>query len=164
MRRGTSSFPIWCSVVLLVLAGIVSVAHAQVLYGSLTGNVTDPTDAGIPGAQVEATNVGTGVALQAQTDGRGAFILNNVQLGTYKVTLTAKGFQTTVISDVVVNANEVRRVDMKLQLSQATQTVEVSADAAVLQTDKSDVHQQITAQEVTELPLVITKASGFHHA
>ena len=161
MKRGTSSFPIWCSVVLLVLSGLISVAHAQVLYGSLTGNVTDPTDAGIPGAQVEATNVATGLALQAQTDARGTFILNNVQMGTYKVTFTSKGFQTTVVGDVVVNANEVRRVDMKLQISQAAQTIEVSANSAVLQTDKADVHAEITAQQVEELPYSGTEGKNF---
>src|SRR5690348_13727030 len=115
MTRGNSPFPIWCSVVLLVLSGVFSVAHAQVLYGSLTGNVTDPTDAGVPGAKVEAANVDTGLSRQADTDVRGAYVFSNLQLGRYKVTVTANGFQTTAISDVAVNANEVRRVDVKLQ-------------------------------------------------
>ncbi|MBZ5577232.1 MAG: TonB-dependent receptor [Acidobacteriia bacterium] len=152
MRRRTSSSLIWCAAALLVFAGAGSVAHAQVLYGSLTGNVIDPADAAIPGAKVQAVNVNTGVTRQDETDARGAFLFNNLQLGTYKVTVEAKGFQTTVVSDVVVNANEVRRVDFNVAISRATQTVEVSANAAVLQTDKSDVHQVITAQQVTELP------------
>ncbi|HEY1241381.1 MAG TPA: carboxypeptidase-like regulatory domain-containing protein, partial [Bryobacteraceae bacterium] len=137
---------------LLVLAGVLSVAHAQVLYGSLTGNVTDPTEAGILGAKVEATNVLTGLSRQADTDARGAYVFNNLQAGTYRITATAQGFQTTTVSDVIVNANEVKRVDFHTQIATATQTVEVAADAAALQTDKSDVHQEITAQQVTELP------------
>ena len=114
MKRRILSFPTWGSVALLVFSLFIKAADAQVLYGSLTGNVTDPTDAAVPGAQVQATNVGTGVTLQTVTDARGAYIVNNVQMGTYKVTFTAKGFQTSVVNDVVVNANEVRRVDVKL--------------------------------------------------
>jgi len=160
MTRG-SSFWIWCAAALLVLAGVASVAHAQVLYGSLTGNVTDPTDAAIPGAQIQATNVGTGVSRQAQTDPRGAYLFSDLQMGTYKVTATAKGFQTTVTDNLVVNANEVRRLDFNLAISQATQTVEVSAAAAILQTDKADVHAEITAQQIVELPYNGSQGKNF---
>jgi hypothetical protein len=134
------------------MAGAVSVAPAQVLYGSLTGNVIDPTDAAIPGAKVEATNMGTGVSRQAETDSRGVYLFRDLQLGIYRVAVDARGFQTTVVSDVVVNANEVRRIDFNVKIAQATQSVEISANAAVLQTDKSDVHAQIASQEVVELP------------
>jgi hypothetical protein len=152
MRRETWSFPIWCSVVLLVLSGIFSATHAQVLYGSLTGNVTDPSQAGIPNAKVEAANLGTGISHQAVTDARGTYLFNDLQPGTYKVTATANGFQTTTVANVVVNGNEVRRLDLTAQIATATQSVEVSAAGAALQTDKSDVHAEITSQEVTELP------------
>jgi len=151
MKQGTT-FVVWCCGALLVVVGVAGAAHAQVLYGSLTGNVTDPTDAAIPGARVEAMNVRTGVSRPADTDSRGAYLFNDLQLGSYKVTVEAKGFQSTVVSGVVVNANEVRRFDLKMQIAQATQTVEVSASAAVLQTDKSDVHAQISSHEVAELP------------
>ena len=146
-------FGTWCVAVLVaLLIGASMVAPAQVLYGSLTGNVTDPAEAAVPGAKVEALNVGTGVAQQANTDVRGSYLFNNLQAGTYRVTISAAGFQTTVTDQVVVNANEVRRVDLQLPISQATTSVEVSAAAAVLQTDKADVHAQITAQQVEELP------------
>jgi hypothetical protein len=137
---------------LLVLSGSLSVAHAQVLYGSLTGNVTDPSDAAVPGVKVIAVNVNTGISRDTTTDPRGAYIFTNVQLGTYKVTAEAKGFQTQVVSGVIVNANEVRRLDFHAQIATAVDTVEVSASAAVLQTDKSDIHAQISSREVTQLP------------
>ena len=110
MRRGTW-FWIRCAATLLVLAGAGSFAHAQVLYGSLTGNVTDPSDAAIPGVKVTALNVNTGIARDTEADSRGAYIFNSLQVGTYKVTAEAKGFQTLIVSDVVVNGNEVRRVE-----------------------------------------------------
>src|ERR1039457_115543 len=151
MRKRTS-FVIWCTAALFVFAGVASVAHAQVLYGSLTGNVIDPTGATIPGAKVEALNVNTGGSRQAGTDARGVYLFNDLQLGTYKVTVITSGFQTITVTDVVVNANEVRRVDFRLQIAQGAQSVEVFASAAVLQTDKADVHAQISTTEVTELP------------
>jgi len=114
--------------------------------------VTDPSDAAIPGVKVTALNGNTGIARDTDTDSRGAYIFTNLQMGTYRVTAAVKGFQTLVVSDVVVNANEVRRLDFRVPIATATETVEVTANSAVLQTDKSDVHAQISSREVTELP------------
>ena len=134
----------------IALTGVV--ARAQVLYGSLTGNVTDQSSANVPNAKVEALNVGTGVTRQTTTDERGVYLFSNLQPGTYKVTVSAKSFKTVVESNIIVNGNEVRRVDQALQIAQTSETIEVAASANVLQTDKADVHQDLTSQEVTELP------------
>jgi Carboxypeptidase regulatory-like domain/TonB dependent receptor len=149
MRRITP-FSFWLAALLLAQVG--GVAHAQVLYGSLTGNIVDPTGAGVPGAKVQALNVDTGVSRQTQADARGTYLFSDLQAGTYRVTTQASGFQTAVTDNVVVNANEVRRIDFNLTISQATQTVEVSAASAILQTDKADVHAEITSQEIVDLP------------
>ena len=141
-----------CATLLIALACTSHMLDAQVLYGSLTGNVTDPSSAAIPGIKVTALNVDTGVSRQSDTDARGAYLFSNLQLGTYKVTMEAKGFQTMIVGQVVVNANEVRRVDFQAKIAQATETVEVLASSAILQTDKSDVHSEISAQQVVELP------------
>ncbi|MBV8905448.1 MAG: carboxypeptidase regulatory-like domain-containing protein, partial [Acidobacteriia bacterium] len=151
MRRGTP-LSFCFAAALFLMAVLCGIADAQVLYGSLTGNVADPTGAAVPGAKVEAVNVGTNVSRQAETDVRGVYLFSDLQAGTYRVTTTAAGFQTTVTQDVVVNANEVRRIDFNLTISQASQAVEVSAAAAILQTDKADVHAEISSQEVTQLP------------
>ncbi len=135
-----------------LLAPSPEVLKAQVLYGSLTGNVTDPSDAAIPGVKVVAFDANTGISRDTDTDPRGAYLLTNLQLGTYRVTIESKGFRKVIVSDVVVNANEVRRLDFHLQIAAATEVVEVAANSAVLQTDKSDVHAQISSREVTELP------------
>ena len=117
-----------CATVLLALACASHVGDAQVLYGSLTGNVTDPSSAAIPAAKVTALNVDTGVSRQAETDARGAYLFSNLQLGTYKVTIEAKGFQTMIVDQIAVKANEVRRVDFQAKIAQATETVEVLAN------------------------------------
>jgi hypothetical protein len=134
---------------MLLCAGM---CNAQVLYGSLTGNVTDPSSAAIPAAKVQVVNNETGMTRQAETDSRGAYLFSNLPFGSYKVTVDAKGFKTSIVDRVQVNVNEVRRVDVAAQIAQATETVEVAANSAVLQTDKSDVHSEISAQQVVELP------------
>ena len=141
-----------CATLLIALACTSHMLDAQVLYGSLTGNVTDPSSAAIPGVKVTALNVDTGVSRQSDTDARGVYLFSNLQLGTYKVTMEVKGFQKTIVDQVVVNANEVRRVDFQAKIAQATESVEVLASSAILQTDKSDVHSEISAQQVVELP------------
>jgi hypothetical protein len=134
---------------ILLLAGP---SAAQVLYGSLTGNVTDPSSAAVPSAAVEAKNTGTGVTRTATTDERGAYLFTNLQVGTYQVTVRANSFRTVIEDNIGVNGNEVRRADFHLQIAQTTDTIEVSASAFALQTDKADVHAEVTATEIQELP------------
>src|SRR5579871_995330 len=107
-----------CVIGLVAIFGLCSVAQAQVLYGSLTGNVTDPSSAAVPNAKIEIINVGTGVTRQASTDERGVYLFTNLQPGTYKITIAVPSFRTTVEENVLVNANEVRRVDRALQIAQ----------------------------------------------
>src|SRR5262249_49332854 len=137
---------------LILTACAISSGNAQVLYGTLTGNVTDPSSAVVPNAKVDATNMETGVARTVNTDDRGAYLFSNVQAGPYNVTVASKSFRTFTVSNVQVLANDVRRVDVTLQIAQTTETVEITADAVVLQTDKADIHSEVSAQEVEELP------------
>ena len=80
--RNARSVSTRCLVALLVLAGVGSVGHAQVLYGSLTGNVTDPSSAAIPAAKVQVANNDTGVTRQAETDARGTTEIMKVAITT----------------------------------------------------------------------------------
>jgi Carboxypeptidase regulatory-like domain len=134
---------------------------AQVLYGSLTGNVTDPADAVVPGAPVQATNQETNLKSETTTDERGIYRFTNLQPGVYKVTVTAPSFRPYSQTNVPVQPNEIRRVDVKLQIAQTTESVEVSTAAVQLQTDKADIHSEISSQEVTELPYNGTEGKNF---
>jgi hypothetical protein len=134
-------------------------APAQVLYGSLTGNVTDKSGGAVPNAKVEATNISTNIAKQTITDDRGVFLFQDVQAGTYKVTISAPSFASTVESGVDVVENTVRRVDVQLQVASLGQTVTIAADTAVLQTDRADVNHQIPGEDVTDLPTAGTNGS-----
>ena len=126
---------------------------AQVLYGSFTGTVTDPSNAPISGATVRALNVATGVASQAVCNDSGVFLISDVQAGTYGITISAPSFQTTEENNVQLASNSVRRLDVHLQLGQVSQNVTVDGSALALQTDRADVSLELPSQEVGTLPL-----------
>src|SRR5579864_8045783 len=90
---------------------------AQVIYGSITGNVSDKTGAAVPTARVDAVNVQTGVPRQTLTDTHGVFLFNDLQAGTYKVTVSAPSFGIVVQDNVQLDANTVRRVDVQLDVA-----------------------------------------------
>jgi hypothetical protein len=138
---------------ILVAVCAVPPARAQVLYGSLAGNVADSTGAVVVGAKVRALNVGTNVAKEATTDGRGAYLFSDLLPGEYEVTIESQGFSTRTVKGIRIDSNAVRRVDVKLDISGVTETIEITAAAAPLQTDRADVHVTQTAREVNDLPL-----------
>ena len=128
-------------------------ASPQVLYGTLTGNVTDTTGGATVGATVEAVRVGTSAPLTASTDDRGVYVFSNLIPGVYDVTFTTEGFKAQVHTGVRVDSNAVRRLDARLEISNVTETIEVTAPTAPLQTDRADVHITQTARQVNELPI-----------
>ena len=142
--------------VVLPLAGCLALPaslQGQVLYGSITGNVTDKSGLPLPAAKVEALNTETGAAKQTTTDPHGAFLFNDLQPGVYQVTISANGFGTTVRNKIQLDVNTDRRVDVSLEVSQMNQSVTVEASAAVLQADRVEVNMQISDKEVEDLPL-----------
>ncbi len=147
-----------CLALLLVMLTMSGAAHAQVLYGTLTGNVTDPNGAALPGAQVGALNVGTGVAWQATSNDSGVYRFVGLQPGVYNITISAPNFNKSVSQNVRVDANTVRRVDAQLTMAARQEHVTVTAEAPLLQTDRADVHAQLEASQIQNLP--ITSSSG----
>ncbi|MGA2774008.1 MAG: carboxypeptidase-like regulatory domain-containing protein [Bryobacteraceae bacterium] len=93
MKNGVL-FAIRYAVALLVVVSACGIANAQVPYGSLTGNVTDPGSPAVVGAKVEALNADTGIARQANTDERGVYLFTDLPPGNCKVTFTARSFKT----------------------------------------------------------------------
>src|SRR5208337_3723670 len=138
------------SMMLLLFAGA---AKAQVLNGSLTGNVTDVSNAPVPGAKIEAANVGTGIATPTVTDVRGVYLINDLQPGIYRVTISAQGFATVVQENVRVDANTERRADVQLQLAHVSHQITVTVAAEALQTDRTDVKSELGTTQVASLRL-----------
>jgi len=137
-------------------------SQAQVLYGSLTGNVTDPNGAPVAGAKVEVTNASTGNARTATTDDRGGYSFSDLQVGVYKITISMASFKTLLQEDVKVGANVIRRVDVQLEVGELRETVVVSsAQETTLQTDKADVNTQLQAKQIQDLPITSSAGRNF---
>ncbi len=133
-------------------AGSASLS-AQVLYGSLTGNVTDGTGAAVALSKIEAANQATGVTRQTSSDDRGSYQFNDLQPGSYKVTVSATAFSTVVQNGVAIDANTTRRFDVRMQVAQVSESINVEASAVTLQTDRADVNAQLPRSQVSNLPI-----------
>ena len=103
--------------------------HAQVLYGSLVGNVTDATGTAVPGAAVVLTNRATALVRRATSDHRGEYTFNVLQMGDYDATVSATGFADASRTGIAIAVNTVRRFDVQLSLSTVEQSLEVSGFA-----------------------------------
>src|SRR5205814_6838556 len=106
-----------------------------------------------PNASSVLINQGTGIQAKAVSSDEGAYTFSNVKIGAYTVTAEAAGFSKAVAKDVTVNVNARQRVDLVLQVGAVTETVEVTAAAAALETDSSSRNQLINTKGVVELPL-----------
>lgn len=139
----------------LVVAGLAAqFAHAQAVSGSITGLVTDSSGASVAGASVTITNQGTSVATQVATTDTGYYSVPNLIPGTYSVVAEAKGFKSFRVEQVSVNLNSIVRVDCPLTLGSISESVNVSAEAALLKTEKADVSGVIAGRTLNELPVL----------
>src|SRR5579864_2211557 len=136
-------------------------ASAQVAFGSIVGNVTDASGGGMSGATVKITLIQTNDSRSVLTNESGGYTITTVIPGTYRVEITREGFRTFVASDILVNQNNVVRVDAQLQVGALTERVEVTTTvAAELQTERADVHAEITSASLLELPQANRTYSG----
>ncbi|HEV8146914.1 MAG TPA: TonB-dependent receptor [Bryobacteraceae bacterium] len=126
--------------------------HAQVLYGSIVGQVADSSNAIVPGATVRLTNNETGQTRLATTNASGEYTFQTLPGGTYDITVTKDGFQTFSAKGVSLAAGQVARMDATLRLGAVTETISVNAEAAALQTDRAEVRSEVTAKQLENLP------------
>src|SRR5712664_811545 len=131
----------------------VPVLNAQVLYGSVTGTVTDQSGAGVPKAHVTATNRATSVAREADADENGHYTITDLAPGNYDLKVTASGFKPLTQTNLMVAANTVANVDVNLQVGAMSEQVTVEASVVNLQTEKSDVHTELSEKAILNMPL-----------
>lgn len=133
--------------------GVLPAAWSQEVTAGIVGTVTDPSGAPISGASVVATDTDRGTLWKAQTNDTGAYTLLRLPVGNYTVKVTAEGFQTAVQPPFTLVLNQTARVDMQLKVGKATETIEVSGAAPILQTQSVDVSTLIDANTNVSLPL-----------
>jgi hypothetical protein len=147
-----------CALASAVLAALVLTAPsagAQVLYGSIVGNVTDSTGAAVPGATVTIEQTETKLQRELVTDTTGGYQFTAVPTGTYVVTVSMTGFRKFDRANVPVTLNSTARVDAKLEVGQLTETVSVSGESPILQTDRAEVRSELNSRQLTELPVPV---------
>ena len=133
----------------------VPTIHAQTVFGSIAGTVTDPTGAVIPNAKVVLQGQQTGTIFDGVSSSAGVFRFPQVPIGSYNVTVTAPGFKETKVTGVQVNLQVTTPVDIKMELGTAVQSVTVNGSALQLQTETSDITGSITDQQYNKLPLAL---------
>lgn len=158
LRGVTACRPLGAVLSLLVVLALCTsptALHAQVLYGSIVGNVTDNTGAALPGATVTVTHIQTNTSREMVTNETGAYRFPTLQPGQYTITVSMEGFSQATRGDVVVSLNNITRIDMALQIGQLTETVNVEATSPILQTDRAEVRAELNSRELRDLPVPI---------
>ena len=137
-------------------------ALAQTTSGTVLGTIKDPSSSVIPSATVVLTNRGTSQARTEKTDSSGTFEFNNVESGTYDMTVEVTGFAKAEFLALDLQARETKRVDAQLKVANEAQSVIVEATGgAVVNTDISNIAQTKTGRELVDLPIAITsRATG----
>jgi hypothetical protein len=143
----------WVLALLLTGAMVSFSTEAQVLYGSIVGNVTDDSGAVVPGATVKITNRGTNQVREALTTTEGGFNFPTVQAGNWEVTVSKQGFKSVTRTGVLVTLNSLARSDIQLEVGNVAESISVTADAVLLQTDRAEVRAELTSRELTNLPI-----------
>ena len=138
--------------------GIVAVlALSSTAFGQATaqisGTVQDPTGALIPGVEVTVTQTETGASRLAVTNETGSYVLTSLPLGPYQLEAVLPGFQTFVQTGIVLQVNGAPTVNVTLNVGQVTQTIEVQANAAMVETRTVGIGQMMEGAQLLELPL-----------
>src|SRR5438445_4868752 len=141
-------------VIALLCGPSIRQANAQAVYGSILGTVTDPQGAAVSGAKVLVVNQNKGTTEEATTNENGNYSVTHLVPDVYRVKVEAQGFKATEQKDVIVSADVGARVDLALQLGAASESVEVTAEAAQLKTDRADVATTFNETYVENLPII----------
>jgi hypothetical protein len=144
----------WFGSVLLVgMLGALHSAWGQEVTASIVGTVTDSSGAPINGAVVTTRDTERGIVWNATTSDAGAYNITRLPVGTYDVKVTAPGFETAIHPPFVLVLNQTARVDVQMKVGKASETIEVTGEAPILQTQSTEVSTLIDANTNVSLPL-----------
>ena len=149
--------------ILLLCSMVLSATSmwAQAVYGTIVGTVTDATGAAVANAKITITDTGRDVTQNTTSNESGNYSQRFLIAGKYRIRVESEGFKASVQDNVLVSVDTEIRVNIALELGAVSQTVEVSSDAGVLKTERSDVASTYTERTVTELPVLNRRFTNF---
>src|SRR5882724_4970585 len=139
--------------VAVFVAFSVASLPAQIDTGSIAGTITDASGAVVGGAKVTLTNEGTAATLSTTAGSDGFYRFSPVRIGSYKLDVVAQGFKTSTETNIVVDVSSNVSRNFKLQPGAVTETVEVTSEAPLLQSQDASVGQVVNQQSINNLPL-----------
>lgn len=150
-RRDLAS--VWLGAALLVSVLAPVTLHAQTGFGTILGRVADQSSAVVPGATVTIRNVDTNVTNTTQANGDGEYVFPNLIPGTYELTVKKDGFKAFTVSHIVLPVSQTVREDAQLAVGTTATSVNVTANAPLVQTDTSSVESVIDSKQIETMPL-----------
>jgi hypothetical protein len=139
--------------VLLTIAASAPVLFGQTDQGTITGVVQDTTGAVVASANVTLTSLDTGLNLKTKSDGAGVYVFSPIKIGNYSVTAAAAGFETTTQTNLHVSIQQRLNVVISMKPGAASETVTVTSEEPLLQTQESSVGQTMNTQTIDSVPL-----------
>jgi hypothetical protein len=153
-NRPGSIFSARIHALILTLGFLISTpVYSQIVGGTLSGTITDASSAAVPSATVAIKNVATGVITNAASNAQGLYNAPNLLPGTYEVTVTAAGFDTKVISNVVLAVGAQQVLNFSMKVGTVSEKVQVSEIAPDVQLASSTISGVIDSNTVLQLPL-----------
>lgn len=137
----------------LTLTVLVAPMAAQVGRGTIRGVVTDPSGAALVGATIAITNLDTNTTINTETNGQGFYTTPPVNVGPYQVTAETTGFKKEVRSGITLQVDQAAEINMQLQVGAASESVQVTAEAPLVNTEGPSMGQVIENEFVSDLPL-----------
>jgi len=149
-----STFSAWISALILTLGFLISTpAYSQIVGGTLSGTITDASGAAVPNATVASKNGATGVITNAVSNAQGLYNAPNLLPGTYEVTVTAAGFDTAVINNVILAVGAQQVLNFSMKVGTVSERVQVSEIAPDVQLASATISGVIDSNTVLQLPL-----------
>ncbi len=143
------------------LLAVSNIFAQSTVTGGIRGTVVDPQQSIVPNATVTATNVGTNQTSTVTSDDNGSFVVNNLQPGTYNVVVSQSGFGDYTGQGVIVEVGQITSIDAKLAVAGQTATVEVTAEAPIINTNDNSNSTNINQTTINESPINGRRASNF---
>lgn len=143
----------WAALQLLLIVLFTGMVAAQEFRGTISGTVTDPSGAVVPGAAVVVRETHTGTVNRTTSDSAGAYVVPFLLPGDYTVTATLNGFKTVARNNIGLQSQEHPIVDIQMPLGSTDQTVTVTSKAPLIDQANASVGEVISADSVADLPL-----------